>query len=415
MGVVINSFPGADHIDFAAVKAASLRSIESLVRGWLPAGLRKGDEWVAINPTRGDKKAGSFSINTKTGVWSDFATEETGGDMIDLYRYLFGGDPVDAAREVGALVGVRPGPRSAEIHTLPIAKRPCSIVAPADIVRDPETFPPRTSPDKDGKPRFMPGGEMGPPRRSDELRRHAYKIGTTAVRIKIMRAGDAGALNWYRVLDGDVSGWQLRKPVGFKEGPFIGVLDAFDPDPFDPTQASKFLYWPEGEKDVETVSGKGGLAFTFGGCGDGLPAGCEEYVRGRNVVILADNDPEGVKHAEKKASLAAPVAASVRIVHFPDLPPKGDVSDFFQRGGTLAKLEQIAAETPLYVPPADEKAASEETTKSIKATPYSWVEPEAIPKRDFVYGRHLIRSLSAQRLHLVVSARARSRSRKLSR
>jgi hypothetical protein len=314
--------------------------------------------------------------------------------MIDLYQYLFGGNPLDAAREVGELVGVRPGPRSAQIHTLPTAKRPVAVVAPADILRDPESFPPRTPPDKDGKPRFIAGGEIGPPRRSDELRRHVYKVGTTAVRIKVMRTGDAGALNWYRVLDGDVSGWQLRKPEGFKEGPFIGVLDAFDPDPFDPMQATKRLYWPEGEKDVETVSGKGALSFSFGGCGDGLPAGCEEYVRDRHVVILADNDPDGMKHAEKKATLAVPVAASVRIVHFPDLPPKGDVTDFFQRGGTLAMLEQIAAQTTIYVPPADKKLSSEEKTKAappLKATPYNWIEPETIPKRDFIYGRHLVR------------------------
>lgn len=393
MGAIINSFPpAADHIDFAAVKAASLRSVESLVRGWLPAGRRQGDEWVAVNPTRNDKKAGSFSINFKTGVWSDFATGEAGGDMIDLYRYLSGGDALDAAREVGELVGVRPGPRSAQIHTLPTAKRPTAVVMPADIVRDPESFPPRTPPDKDGKPRFVVGGEIGPPRRSDEARRHVYKVGTTAVRVKIMRAGTAGALNWYRVLDGDVSGWQLRKPEGFKEGPFIGVLDAFDPDQFDPAQTSKPLYWPEGEKDVETVSGKGGLAFTFGGCGDGLPAGCEEYVRGRHLVILADNDPEGAKHAEKKAALAAPIAASVRVVHFPDLPPKGDVTDFFQRGGTLAKLEQIAAETRYWAPPADEKPSSDGNSWSaVKATPYPWTDPTTIPKRDFVYGRHLVR------------------------
>jgi putative DNA primase/helicase len=107
MGALTNSFPpGADHIDFAAVKAASLRSVESLVRGWLPAGRRQGDEWVAINPTRSDKKAGSFSINTKTGVWSDFATDETGGDMIDLLVYLGGKSKLEAARELGDMLNV---------------------------------------------------------------------------------------------------------------------------------------------------------------------------------------------------------------------------------------------------------------------------------------------------------------------
>jgi hypothetical protein len=387
MGVILNSFPpGTDHVDFVAVKAASLRSIESLVRRWLPTGRRQGDEWVAINPTRSDKKAGSFSINVKTGVWSDFAMDEAGGDMIDLYQYLFGGNSLDAAREVGELVGVRPGPRSAQIHTLPTAKRPTAVVAPADIIRDPESFPPRTLPDKDGKPRFIAGDDLGPPRRSNESRRHVYKIGTTAVRVKIMRSGDAGALNWYRVLDGETSGWQLRKPQGFKEGPFIGVLDAFDPDMFDPT---KPLFWPEGEKDVDTVSAKGLPAFTFGGTGDGLPSGCEEYVRDRHVVILADNDCGGREHAEKKAQLAGSISASVRIIHFPDLPPKGDVSDWFKAGGTVEKLGELADATPLYVAPALDTRSK--TSVIIKATPYSWIEPETIPKRDFIYGRHLIR------------------------
>src|SRR5258708_20539944 len=215
-------------------------------------------------------------------------------------------------------------------------------------------------------------------------------MGPSAVRIKIMRTGDAGALNWYRVPEGEVSGGQLRKPQGFKEGPFIGCLDAFDPDPIDPAQAAKPLYWPEGEKDVETVSAKGGLAFTFGGTGDGLPAGCEEYARGRDVVILAENDVPGREHAEKKAALAAPVASSVRVIHFTELPEKGDVSDFLRGGVTLDKLEKRAAATPLYVAPiAEVKSPAVPTV--IKATPYAWIDPTTIPNRDFVYVRHLIR------------------------
>ena len=388
MTIFSNAFSATadNHIDFAAVKAASIGSIEMLVSMWLPKGKRVGSEWVSRNPTRNDATPGSFSVNLRTGVWSDFATSETGGDMIDLFCYLNRATPIDGAKAVGDLLGVRPSPRTAQIHLLPSTRKPSTVIAPADILQDPESFPPRTPPDKDGKPRFIAGGEIGPPRRSDELRRHVYKIGTSAVRIKIMRTGDAGALNWYRVLDNETSGWQLRKPQGFQEGPFIGVLDAFDPE-----QVTKTLFWPEGEKDVDTVSARGGLAFTFGGTGDGLPAGCEEYVRGRDLIILADNDAAGREHAEKKAVLAAPVAASVRVVHFPDLPPKGDVTDFFQRGGTLAKLEQIAADTPLYVPPRDEKPTPACAVHTLKATPYSWIEPEKIPRRDFVYGKHLIR------------------------
>jgi AAA domain len=381
---------GLGNVDFAAVKSASLGSIESLVRGWLPNGKRKGDEWVAINPTRHDKTSGSFSINLRTGVWSDFATGEVGADMIDLLAYLRGLSVLEAAKEVGETLGVSTtaSVRSHALTPVP-ADKLSAVLAPAETSRDPECFPQRTPPDNEGKPHFVVAGE--PPRRSDELRRHAYKVGTTAVRIKIIRTNGAGALNWYRVSDADgTSGWQLRKPNGFKDVPYIGFLDAFDRDPFDPDQSLKPLYWPEGEKDVETVTGKGALAFTFGGVGDGLPAGCEEYMRGRHVVILADNDAPGREHAEKKANLAASVAASVKVVHFTELKHKGDVSDFFQDGGSIEALEQIVA---LQVPykPRNAPVPLDTVPADIRATPYVWVEPESIPLRDWLYGKHLIR------------------------
>ena len=71
-----------------------------LISRWLPQGKRVGNEWVATNPTRADSRPGSFKINLLTGVWADFATGETGGDMMDLHQYLFGGDPLNAAKEV---------------------------------------------------------------------------------------------------------------------------------------------------------------------------------------------------------------------------------------------------------------------------------------------------------------------------
>jgi putative DNA primase/helicase len=53
------------------------------------------------------------------------------------------------------------------------------------------------------------------------------------------------------------------------------------------------------------------------------------------------NDDAGRKHADKKAAVACEAgAASIKIVHFPELPPKGDVSDFIASGGSG---EQLAA------------------------------------------------------------------------
>jgi putative DNA primase/helicase len=63
--------------------------ILSFLETHLPGGQVKGGEYKVRNPTRPDKKAGSFSINIASGVWKDFSTGEKGGtDMISLYAYV---------------------------------------------------------------------------------------------------------------------------------------------------------------------------------------------------------------------------------------------------------------------------------------------------------------------------------------
>ena len=80
-------------------------------------------------------------------------------------------------------------------------------------------------------------------------------------------------------------------------------------------------------------------------------------------------------------AFAVTVATSVRIGHFPDLPEKADVTDYFQRGGTLAELEQLAAATETERPI---DSTRRDVPTAIIATPYSWTGPEKISRRDFV-------------------------------
>ena len=75
-------------VDYAVIKMRCLSCFPSLLAAWLPDGKRLGREWVAKNPTRQDRRAGSFKINIDTGRWSDFATGDRGGDAISLYAYL---------------------------------------------------------------------------------------------------------------------------------------------------------------------------------------------------------------------------------------------------------------------------------------------------------------------------------------
>src|SRR5262245_13527018 len=93
-------------VDFAAINQAALRHLPSLIRTWLPQGKRRGAEWVALNPTRPDKHAGSFSINLKTGRWSDFATGDRGRDVISLAAYLFNTRQIDAARTLAGVLSI---------------------------------------------------------------------------------------------------------------------------------------------------------------------------------------------------------------------------------------------------------------------------------------------------------------------
>jgi hypothetical protein len=52
------------------------------------------------------------------------------------------------------------------------------------------------------------------------------------------------------------------------------------------------------------------------------------YFLGKRIVILADNDDIGRRHAERVATAVHPYAAGVKIIHLPGLPEQGDVSDF---------------------------------------------------------------------------------------
>ena len=101
------------------------------------------------------------------------------------------------------------------------------------------------------------------------------------------------------------------------------------------------VYIVEGEKDVDALRAWG-LTATCNpmGAGKWLP-GFNDHLTGRDVVILPDNDGPGRTHAESIVTMLAGVASRTRIVTLPDLPDKGDVSDWIGAGGTRDQLEQL--------------------------------------------------------------------------
>lgn len=110
---------------FAEVKRAALQAIDRVLSRWLPGGKRVdgGKEYTAPNPTRADKHAGSLKVNLAKGTWSDFATGDKGGDLIDLVRYVDGGSEVDACNKLADFLGVTAGSASSSQASSP-AKAP---------------------------------------------------------------------------------------------------------------------------------------------------------------------------------------------------------------------------------------------------------------------------------------------------
>ena len=94
-------------IDFARINHAALTVLPTLLARWLPDGHRKGQEYVALNPRRPDRHIGSFSVNVRTGRWSDFATDDRGGDPVSLAAYLAGISQLEAATKLAGMLGIR--------------------------------------------------------------------------------------------------------------------------------------------------------------------------------------------------------------------------------------------------------------------------------------------------------------------
>jgi Protein of unknown function (DUF3987) len=107
----------------------------------------------------------------------------------------------------------------------------------------------------------------------------------------------------------------------------------------------------EGERDVETLR-KLGLVATTNAMGAGKWHNeYADYLKGRQVIILPDNDEPGRNHGKQVAESLVGVAASIKVVELPGLPPKGDVSDWLALpGNDKTKLLELADKAKFYQP-----------------------------------------------------------------
>ena len=135
------------------------------------------------------------------------------------------------------------------------------------------------------------------------------------------------------------------------------------------------VYVVEGEKDVDALSELGLVATCNAGGAGKWRSDYNAAFRGRDVVVVQDNDDAGRQHTVSVASNLAPVARRVRILELPGLPDKGDVSDWLAAGGTLQQLDALVAAAPDFQPasatPAKDAAISPQYSDDALALEFS--------------------------------------------
>ncbi len=120
----------------------------------------------------------------------------------------------------------------------------------------------------------------------------------------------------------------------------------------------------EGEKDVNALWDID-LVATCNPMGAGKWR--KEYngsLQGQDIVILPDNDSTGHAHAETVAQQLFGQAASIKILHLPGIPDKGDVSDWLTQGGDAEALCVMAENAPEWNPAITATAPSDDLLQS---------------------------------------------------
>jgi len=114
------------------------------------------------------------------------------------------------------------------------------------------------------------------------------------------------------------------------------------PEVYEAVRRGDTVFLVEGEKDADRGAAELDICTTT--CAMGAKKWRDSYtqvLRGTNVVLLPDIDKDGLAHMLSVAKRLEGVAKSVKVVRLPDLPKKGDLSDWIDAGGTKEDLEVL--------------------------------------------------------------------------
>lgn len=110
----------------------------------------------------------------------------------------------------------------------------------------------------------------------------------------------------------------------------------------------------EGEKDTDRLAALGLTATCNPGGAGKWEKAFSKFLQGADVVLMQDNDEPGANHVCYVAQALRGIAKSIRIVLLPDLPAKGDVSDWLDAGHTKDELLAISEAAPAVTDASDQ-------------------------------------------------------------
>ena len=154
------------------------------------------------------------------------------------------------------------------------------------------------------------------------------------------------------------------------------------PSVIEAAKAGRTVLVTEGEKDADNLAVMGFVATTSPMGAGKWRDSYSESLAGAPVVIIADKDEPGRKHAEQVAKSVFSVAKSVRIIELPGDGIK-DASDWIRAGGTKEQLQAIAKAAPVWTPgesvvsiKAAKEAREEQASIEVEPEPANdWPEP----------------------------------------
>ena len=308
-------------IDFDSISSTLLNKSQTILPEWFPQGKLIGKEF-AVGSLQGDIGQ-SLRINTITGIWKDFATGDSGSDLVSLYAAVHGIGQGDAAKKLSTGWNGNGGNGNGPIPTNGWKSKPAEFIIP---------------------PEDMPAPDFTHSRYGNPTNIWTYRDADNKRLGYVARYDDDSGKKHFCPFSATAAGW-VKKALPLPRPLYDPNWsnEARHPDGI----SSKPVLLVEGEKAADAaheICGAYYRVLTW-------PGGAEAYRKvdwspayGTNILIWPDADPAGQKCAEGIARLLTGHCPEISIIDVTNRNDGWDAADALSQGMTTKNFVDWVAE-----------------------------------------------------------------------